>query len=101
MDPLPPNSVRPAPPPRKSNPRQIIYGFLTGVGLFGLGFLFPSGNYGAVLPYLLAVTLLPLAAVVLAIIRPTRKFGLGMLLACGVLWLVLVAICGGLVRSIR
>jgi hypothetical protein len=41
---------------------------------------------------------LPLVALVLAIIRPTRPFGLGMLLACGLGWLILFSICGGLWR---
>jgi hypothetical protein len=91
----------PAVPPRKLNPRQVAYGFVTGLGIFGLAYLPPPGpGYNNALPFLLAITLLPLAAIVLSVIRPTRNFGLGMLLACGVLWLVMLAICGGMFRSI-
>jgi hypothetical protein len=40
--------------------------------------------------------LIPFSAIVLAIIPATRKFGLGLLLGCGAIWLIMLAICGGL-----
>lgn len=49
----------------------------------------------AVLLLTASVTLWPLAAVVLACIRPSRRFGLGMLLGVGLGWLTMLAICGG------
>ncbi len=39
--------------------------------------------------------LLPFIALTLAIIPKTRKFGLGMLLGCGAILLILLAVCGG------
>jgi hypothetical protein len=39
---------------------------------------------------------LPLLAIGLATVPRTRSFGLGMLLACGLGWLFLLSICGGL-----
>jgi hypothetical protein len=61
----------------------------------------PVGFYIAPLAvyYLLfELFVLPLVAVVLAIMRPTRFFGLGMLLASGLGWLVLLSLCGGFWR---
>ena len=40
----------------------------------------------------------PVMAAVLAIVARTRPFGLGLLLACGFGWLVLLCICGGVFR---
>ncbi|HWA84826.1 MAG TPA: hypothetical protein VG710_01275 [Opitutus sp.] len=89
--------------PHSSSPpnrRQIIAGFLTAAGIFGLLFLVPPGpRFDNVLPYLIAITLLPLAALVLSIIKSTRRFGLGMCLGCGAVWLVMLAICGGMLRN--
>jgi predicted membrane channel-forming protein YqfA (hemolysin III family) len=39
---------------------------------------------------------LPLLAVMLTIPKKTRSFGLGLLLACGVCFLVQLTICGGI-----
>lgn len=53
----------------------------------------------AALPFLLfACFVLPLVSLILAIIRKTRRVGLGLLLACGLGWLILGAICGGVFR---
>lgn len=40
----------------------------------------------------------PVIALVLSIIRSTRSFGVGLLLACGLGWLVLLGICAGVFR---
>jgi hypothetical protein len=102
MDEEPPIIAKPVTSPRKSSPRQVAYGFVAGLAIFALGYLPASRNgYANLVPFILSLTLLPLAALVLAIIRPTRSFGLGLVLACGVLWLVALAICGGLFRSMR
>jgi hypothetical protein len=87
-----------SPAPKKSTRAQIAWGFATSGSLFGLAFAAPPGEFGRVLPYILAITILPLAAIILSIILPTRKFGLGMLLGCGAIWLVMLAICGGAFR---
>jgi hypothetical protein len=42
--------------------------------------------------------ILPVIAIVVSIIPQTRRFGLGLLLACGLGWLVLGAICGGVFK---
>ena len=79
--------------------RKIAAGFCTAVGGFALAFLFPpSREIGPIVPFLLAMTIIPLAAIITSIIRSSRKFGLGMLLGCGVIWLAMLAICGGAFR---
>jgi hypothetical protein len=42
--------------------------------------------------------IMPIVAVVLAFNPRNRPFGLGLLLACGLGWLVLLCICGGAFR---
>lgn len=60
--------------------------------------MLPLKNYGAI-PFLIFDSFaLPIVATVLAIVPKTRRVGLGLLLASGVGWLVLGAICGGLLR---
>lgn len=87
------------PPPQKSTRLLVALGFVTTTGVFGLAFADPNSakNYH-LFPFILAITALPLTAIILSIIRPTRTFGLGMLLGCGVIWLVMLAICGGAFR---
>jgi len=38
---------------------------------------------------------LPLLAIILSLVRETRSFGLGMLLACALGWLILLSTWGG------
>ncbi len=74
--------------------------------LVGLGFSVGAAAWcGALIPgkYIFTFLLfdcfaLPVIAIVLACIPPFSKFGLGLLLASGLGWLVLGAICGGLFR---
>ena len=83
----------------KSTRLLVALGFFTTGGVFGLAFADPNGAKSYhMLPFILAITALPLVAIILSIIRPTRKFGLGMLLGCGVIWLLMLAICGGAFR---
>jgi hypothetical protein len=83
--------------------RRIWTGF--GVGLIALvvpvlGTMQMKGDaMGALmLAALFCFIVVPVTAIVLAIVRRTRKFGLGLLLACGIGFLVLLAICGGLMK---
>ena len=94
------NDQPPAPPKLKPDKRPIIWGFLAAFAVNLLLCLLPNGakaSWGIerlFVPMLFSITALPLSALVLAIIRSTRPFGLGLLLACGLIWLCLLAICG-------
>ena len=92
--PAPPEPAKvPAPPPTKG---PIMAGFVLGAVPWLLTLIAQKG-YG-VIPFLLfACFVMPVAAVVIALIPRTRRFGLGLLLASGLGWLVLGAICGGLI----
>jgi riboflavin transporter FmnP len=86
----------PTSPSRNSGRRPTAFGFGTAVTIFALAYIVPpSPEIGRIFPMLLGITLIPLAAIIMSIIRSTRKFGLGMLLGCGAIWLVMLAICGG------
>jgi len=75
---------------------RIITGFLAGALFWVMPFFF-SGYDG--IPWLIFACFgLPVVSAILAIIRATRPFGLGLLLACGLGWLILLSICGGLWR---
>lgn len=88
------------PPPRSRKP--IVIGFAIGAVIWLLPWfanLAPSKNgYDGIPQLIVAALLLPPVSVILAIIPATRRFGLGLLLACGLGWLVLGAICGGVFR---
>jgi hypothetical protein len=77
--------------------RLIIAGFITGAVPWLLTLL-PQKNYGQIPFLIVACFIVPVLAGILALVRKTRKFGLGLLLACGLGWLVLGAICGGVFR---
>ncbi len=84
------------PPPQISTRLAVALGFTTNAALFGLGYVFPSDAQDRhLLPFVLAISVIPLVAIVLSILRATRKFGLGMLLGCGAIWLVMLTLCGG------
>jgi hypothetical protein len=91
-------SAPPLPPthPNQSKAQRIAgiaLGFMAGACFWAMPFLF-RGYDG--IPWLIFACFgLPVVSVILAIIRPTRRFGLGLLLACGLGWLILLAICGG------
>lgn len=91
--------AQPEPTAARALRRQAIYGFVSAAGIFASAYSFPrSPKPGTIFPYLLAITVIPLLAVVLSIIPKTRRFGLGMLLGCGAIWLIMLAICGGAFR---
>jgi hypothetical protein len=50
------------------------------------------GKFGFV--FLISILGPPLLGIILALIQPTRKFGLGMLIGSVVSWLLFLAICG-------
>jgi predicted membrane channel-forming protein YqfA (hemolysin III family) len=88
----------PAIPATPRAPRWPIgLGFLAGAVSWLLACI-PHKNYNAIPFLLFACFGLPLVATILALILQTRRFGLGLLLAAGLGWLVLGAICGGLFR---
>ena len=100
-DPEPP---APEPPPTRTewDTTSLIAGFLFAAAVWLLPVVMPSGGRttlnNAIL-LLVGVTIgLPFVSVILAIIPKTRRFGLGALLACGLGWLILGAICGGLIK---
>ena len=87
----------PAPPRKSVSQVPVLLGVLVGA-LPWLLSLLPMKNYGA-LPFLiLACFGMPVISLVIALIPKSRRFGLGLLLATGLGWLVLGAICGGLLR---
>ena len=95
MDAPPPPSE--APPPRsetRSSSAAPIAGFVLGAVAWATTATFKTE--AGIVWLLFVCFVLPVIAAVLAIIRSTRRFGLGLLLACGLGWLVLGAICGGL-----
>jgi hypothetical protein len=92
-EPNPPPELR----PNERNPWDIWLGVAIGLAPALVGALFNPANL-SILLLAVSVSLWPLAAVVLAIIRTTRRFGLGMLLGVGLGWLAILAICGGLLR---
>jgi hypothetical protein len=84
--------------PNEPAPWVIWLGAVTGIAPALVGLLARQGNL-ALLLLAVNLTLWPLTALVLAIMRTTRRFGLGMLLGVGLVWLVTLAICGGLIRG--
>jgi len=86
-----------APVPPSPSRWPVGLGFLAGAVPWLLSCI-PQKNYGAIPFLLFACFGLPILATVLALIPKTRRFGLGLLLAAGLGWLILGAICGGLFR---
>lgn len=86
-----------SPPSHPIVKRSIVIGFLIAATPWVPAFGLRHGYDG--IPYaLFACFGMPVIASGLAIIRKTRPYGLGMLIACGLGWLILGAICGGLFR---
>jgi hypothetical protein len=88
-------------PPPRPQVLIVVAGFITGAVIWLIPWAMEKAALGqgldGLLELLLACFVLPVVGVVLAIIRRTRPFGLGVLLACGIGWLVLGAMCGGLI----
>lgn len=92
----------PEPPPRPTaaevkSRRLVIAGFITGAVPWLLT-LIPQKGYGQIPFLIFACFVVPFLAGILALVPSTRKFGLGLLLASGIGWLILGAMCGGLFR---
>ena len=96
-DPIPPTLEPPPGPPEPKSKGPLIIGFASGAVCWLSTLAFNGKSYDVILPLVFNCFVLPVLAVILAIIRPTRRFGLGLLLASGLGWLVLGAICGGLI----
>lgn len=71
---------------------SLAAGFAVGLLAWGCSGV-PSAG---ILFLMFDCVVLPILAVVLACIRGTRRFGLGLLLATAIGWLILGAMCGGL-----
>lgn len=95
MNPEPHATPNPPAPPAPPSIRAAATGFVVGA-LSWLTVLIPQRDYGQILPLLFNCFALPVIATILAIIPATRRFGLGLLLSTGLGWLVLGAICGGI-----
>lgn len=91
----PPPLTPPKPPFAKG---RFVAGALTGLAAIGAIWLFPDRDYGRILPLIFDAFVVPVVAVILAVVRPTRAFGLGLLLVCGLGWLVLWGMCTGVFR---
>ena len=88
-------------PPSPSPPRKscvpIAIGFLVGI-LPWVPALMANRSEDYLFWLITVPFVSPVIGAIMAIIRPTRRFGLGALLASGVGWLVLGAMCGGLIK---
>lgn len=97
-----PPTPPPLPPPKPGLTKaqrvaRITIGFLAGALFWALPFSpFLHNGYDGIPWLIFACFGLPIVSVILAIIRPTRRFGLGLLLASGLGWLILLSICGGM-----
>ncbi len=96
MDTTSPPPVEPPPPPAARSHRSLITGFVVAALLWSPAIITKPEIQ---VPFLLFnCIVLPVIAAVVSIIPQTRRFGLGLLLACGLGWLVLGAICGGVFK---
>jgi hypothetical protein len=83
-------------PSRTKSVALIATGFVVGISFWAAPYAIANESS---LAWMIIVPFAePVAGVILAIIRPTRKFGLGVLLASGLGWLILGAMCAGLFR---
>jgi hypothetical protein len=85
-------------PARPGAKLPIFAGFAVGAVPWLLT-LVPQRNYGAIPFLIFACFGMPVVALITALVRKSRRFGLGLLLATGLGWLILGAICGGLLRK--
>ena len=75
----------------------IWLGFFIGAVPWLLSFI-PLKDYGALVFLIFACFAMPVIAAIIAIIPKTRPFGLGLLLATGLGWLILGPMCSGFFR---
>jgi len=84
-------------PPKPATKTSVWIGFGLGLVPWLLACI-PQKDYGAITFLIFACFGLPIIAVIVAIIPKTRRLGLGLLLASGLGWLVLGAMCSGFFR---
>jgi hypothetical protein len=84
-------------PSKPGSQGSIWIGFLIGAVPWLLTCI-PQKDYRAVLFLIFACFGLPIVSAIFAIIPKTRQIGLGLLLASGLGWLILGALCSGLFR---
>jgi hypothetical protein len=90
-EPAPPSP--PPEPPKRGGSTPLIVGFVVGL----LPWLPATQSSRDALLWLIVVPFAaPIAGVALAIFQKTRSFGLGVLLAAGLGWLILGALCAGM-----
>jgi hypothetical protein len=94
-----PTTKRVDTPASRSRRRRIGIGFALGTAVWLIPLVLRgSPNDGEIPSLIVAAFFLPVAAAILALVKETRPIGLGLLLACGIGWLIFGAICGGLIR---
>ena len=96
MDTPPPSPVEPPPRPKDRSNDPLIAGFFVAAVCWGL--TIGGKTEGQIALLLFDCFVLPVIAIVVSIIPHTRRFGLGLLLGCGLGWLILGAICGGVFK---
>lgn len=75
----------------------IVFGFVVGAAPWLIACI-PQKNYGSI-PYLVFACFgMPIISIITAIVPKSRRFGLGLLLATGLGWLILGAMCSGVFR---
>ena len=84
-------------PPKPKSKCALVIGFIVGAVPWIISAI-PQRDYRQIGWVVVSCFGVPIVAIVLAIIPRTRRGGLGMLLACGLGWLVLGALCGGLIK---
>jgi hypothetical protein len=85
-----------------SSKKPIVVGFCFGAAVWlslpamaAIGIGTSRNDLYITLDFLIFATMiLPVLSILLAAIPSTRRFGLGLVLACGLGWLILGAICG-------
>ncbi len=102
METQPPNLPPPSPPETKKSAWALwgaIVGAISSTLILLLRHYGEPANEGlgilSAIANLAALLVTPLVALALTFPKRTRSFGLGLLLAVGVCWLVELAICGG------
>jgi predicted membrane channel-forming protein YqfA (hemolysin III family) len=97
MNPEIPKSAEPPVPVGPPPKLPIIIGSIVGAAPWLLS-LIPAKNYESLRFLIFACFGMPIIATITAIVPKTRRLGLGLLLATGLGWSILGAMCSGLFR---
>jgi len=92
--------AEPMTPHKPASQMPVLLGFLAGA-LPWLFTMIPQKNEGGILFLIFSCFGMPVVSLIVALIPKTRRFGLGLLIATGLGWLMLGAICGGLFNRAR